>query len=157
MTTRRVYSWASIWIGVTLVGLCALWGYRLRAENVRFANETELLRNALDQSSTAIAIGDSDGLAIFHNHAFCEMMGWSTEEINRHGGTRYVFVNKEQFQEIDAKLRARQPYVGYVELRRPDDTILFVYLQAVSLLRNDNEYIGVVGLHEMRPLQASTR
>jgi PAS domain S-box-containing protein len=157
MTARHSYSWVSIWASLGLVGLCCIWGFHLRAENVQLGADQAVLEKVLDQSGVAIAVSNVQGQAIFHNREFVRLLGWTPSEINAAGGPSKAFVNAEQYRAVHARLVSNQPFSGIVQLYTAKGNVVTMHLQAMNLAKDNGTALGVMGVHEVTTLQAQAR
>ncbi len=110
---------------------------------------------AIDQSSI-VAITDAKGVITYVNDKFCEISGYSREELI--GGT-HIIVNSryhppEFFQEMWTTIRSGKVWTGEVRNRRKDGRNYWVNTTIVPFYNSENEIFQFLSIrHEITALK----
>ena len=121
----------------------------LRAAESAMLRELRL-REAIEQSLAAgIVVSDNQGRNLLVNPAFCEMTGWSSEELV--GATApYPYWPEEEIPNIrrafESALAGQTPPQGYeLKFCRKDGTRFDVLIKVAPLLDSEDKHLGWLG------------
>ena len=110
--------------------------------------EETLLRvnKAVESSSDAICMSDSQGHHFYHNKAFTEVFGYTTEEMEAAGGGQIIYIDKNVAREVFDVTKNGGAWNGEVEMLSKSKRKFIVSLRA-DAITDANE--AIVGLVEM--------
>ena len=106
-----------------------------------------LIKKAVDSSSDAIGISDSQGHHYYHNKAFSELFEYTAEELESAGGAPAVFVDKKVAREVFDAIMGGTTWIREVEMISKSGH-KFTALERADAIRDEaGKVIGLIGLH----------
>jgi diguanylate cyclase (GGDEF)-like protein/PAS domain S-box-containing protein/putative nucleotidyltransferase with HDIG domain len=111
--------------------------------------EEALLRinKAVESSSDAIAISDSQGHHFYHNRAFTELFGFVPEELEAAGGGAAAYASEDVAHEVFNRIMSGGSWSGEVEMRAKGGRVFTVLLRADAIKDEAGKLIGLIGVH----------
>jgi len=108
----------------------------------------EILRNVYEQSLDGIVISDPQTVIIDVNAAYCEMTGYSREELigQRTNVIRSGATPRETFTDMWQQLSAQGKWVGELINRHKDGTLWWSYISITRIVGADGQVVAYVGL-----------
>ena len=116
-------------------------------EKKKAENELIKFKNVIENSLDGIAIADKNGEAIYLNPSFSNMLGHTSESLEKIGGPMGVYADKQIAQEVFRNLLSKQNWKGDVELLDRNGNILNFYLSGGPIFDEHNELIAIYGIH----------
>ncbi len=132
-----------------LIALAALWRIKrswVRAETER--RQTELQFQTLVENMPDGFRINKDGVTVYANRRFCEMLGYEQNEILGKSAD-LIFFNDERFQKIleQRKLRAKGQSGSYeMHLKKKDGASLPAILSVQPIFNPDGEFVASCGV-----------
>ncbi|MGC1394069.1 MAG: PAS domain S-box protein [Coleofasciculaceae cyanobacterium] len=135
-------------------------------EDITAAKETEsaLLRisKAVENASDAISIADSLVSSLTYlNPAFCQMFGYTIEQLNNAGGSTVLFCNPTLVNQVYRIAARGQGWQGEVEMLSRRGVIKQIALRADAIKDVTGEVVGVIAIHtditEQKQAEAALR
>lgn len=135
-------------------------------EDITAAKETEsaLLRisKAVENASDAISIADSLVSSLTYlNPAFCQMFGYTLEQLNSAGGSTVLFCNPTLVNEVYRIAARGEGWQGEVEMLSRRGVIKQIALRADAIKDVTGEVVGVIAIHtditEQKQAEAALR
>jgi len=107
----------------------------------------EEYKNAIDESSI-VSKTDLDGIITYVNNKFCELSGYSREELlgQNHNIIRHPDTPAKNFENLWKTIQNKQIFKAVIKNRRKNGETCYVDSTVVPILDNDNnivEYIGI--------------
>ncbi|MDD2789067.1 MAG: EAL domain-containing protein [Sulfurimonas sp.] len=98
--------------------------------------------------STNITITDKKGKITYTNDAFCELSGYTKEELigSSHNIVRHPDVKKSFYQHLWSKILDKQVWQGVIKNRRKDGTDFYVETTIAPLLDSHNNIIEFISI-----------
>ncbi|MEA2164631.1 MAG: hypothetical protein QOK37_2758 [Thermoanaerobaculia bacterium] len=114
----------------------------LRASEERYRLLVERMREGLVQA-------DNDGVLRFVNDRFCEMVGYSREElIGRAGETLLAYTEDVALMREKTRLRLRNIADQYeVRVRRKDGMVIWIEIGGAPVMDGAGNVVGSIGVH----------
>lgn len=112
--------------------------------------ETELLRisKAVENASDAIGITDSMGSRLIYlNAAFCQMFGYTLEQLNARGGSFCLFPNPKVMHEVSAITISGHSWQGEVEMITSSGIVKQIALRTDAIKDVAGEVVGTIAIH----------
>lgn len=108
----------------------------------------EILRSVYDNSLDGIVVSDPQTLILDANAAYCEMTGYSRDELigQKTNLIRSGITPRETFTEMWQQLNTRGKWVGELINRRKDGTLWWSYISITRVLGADGQVVAYVGL-----------
>ncbi|MBW4645912.1 MAG: PAS domain S-box protein [Goleter apudmare HA4340-LM2] len=126
-------------------------GYRGTDRDIteRKLAEESLLRfcKAIESTSDAVTIADTEGNCIYINPAFAEIYGYSLEELQTVGGIKVIFQQPQECEQILAVVMSGQSWRGEVAMRRRSGGIIQIDLRSDAIKDVAGKIIGKVCIH----------
>ena len=139
---------------VTLTDITSLENYKieLEAKNRELIAKARLLneyKKAVDVSSI-VSKSDLKGIVTYVNDKFCEISGYTKEEIigKPHSIVRHPNMPKEAFEDLWNTIRDKRVWNGMVENRSKDGTSYFVDATIVPILDENEQVIEYIGIRK---------
>jgi len=135
-------------------------------EDITAAKETEseLLRisKAVENASDAISIADSLVSSLTYlNPAFCQMFGYTLEQLNGAGGSTVLFCNPTLVNQVYRIAARGEGWQGEVEMLSRRGVIKQIALRADAIKDVTGEVVGVIAIHtditEQKQAEAALR
>lgn len=135
-------------------------------EDITAEKETEsaLLRisKAVENASDAISIADSLVSSLTYlNPAFCQMFGYTLEQLNSAGGSTVLFCNPTLVNEVYRIAARGEGWQGEVEMLSRRGVIKHIALRADAIKDVTGEVVGVIAIHtditEQKQAEAALR
>lgn len=135
-------------------------------EDITAAKETEsaLLRisKAVENASDAISIADSLVSSLTYlNPAFCQMFGYTLEQLNNAGGSTVLFCNPTLVNQVYRIAARGDGWQGEVEMLSRRGVIKQIALRADAIKDVTGEVVGVIAIHtditEQKQAEAALR
>ncbi|MFA9374239.1 MAG: PAS domain S-box protein [Poseidonibacter sp.] len=117
-------------------------------ENKKNTQLLEQYKNTVDRSSI-VSKADAKGIITYVNEAFCEISGYSKEELlgNPHNIVRHPDMDSSVFKEMWHCIKdSKKPWMGKIKNRKKDGSDYWVQTIINPILDKDNnvlEYIGI--------------
>ena len=126
------------------IGLISLFqAYNIKHSEQELEKTTFIVSEITKQTGEGITVADPDGSYIFTNQAFCEMTGYTEQEILNM--TIYDVMTPDEKPELFKKVRARKSGVREIELVRKDGSRFLSEISGFPVfLGNKNVILGVV-------------
>lgn len=105
------------------------------------------IRAAVDSTSDAIGIADTQGQSVFHNPAMEELLGYTVAELNAAGGPSILYADAEQGQAVFTQIMQGKAWSGETELRHRDGHHITVALRANAIRDASGQIVGLIGSH----------
>ena len=105
------------------------------------------ISTAVKSSSEAISILDIQGKSLYHNPAFVELFGYTSDVVNEIGGLTKVFCRQdaERYQTIIEKLtQGENSWQGELTISPPNRKKCQLSLHADTIFDGDKQLIGIV-------------
>ena len=111
--------------------------------------EETLLRinKAVESSSDAVCMSDSQGHHFYHNKAFTEIFGYTMEELEAAGGGQTIYADKNIAREVFDVTIKGGAWNGEVEMLSKDNRKFIVWLRANAITDVDGVIVGLVGMN----------
>lgn len=104
------------------------------------------IKRAVEWTSDAIKMTNTQRESIYHNRAFIKLLGYTPKELNEHGGAAILYKDKEVEEEIDRLLEKGKTFQGEVELRCKKGEIIPVEMTADVVQDDAGRIIGRVAI-----------
>jgi PAS domain S-box-containing protein len=114
----------------------------------------EEYRRAVDVSNI-VSITDTKGIITYVNDKFCEISGFSREDLigKPHNVVRHPSMPSKAFEDLWRTIRAKKVWNGIVKNRRKDDKFYIVDATIVPILDENDEIIEYIGIrHDLTEL-----
>ena len=91
-----------------------------------------------------ISSTDLKGIITYANRKFCEISGYTKEELkgSNHNIVRHPNMPKAAFKDLWATIKSGKEWTGIVKNLRKDGRYYWVYSHIAPIKNNDNEIIG---------------
>lgn len=112
--------------------------------------EAQLLRigKAVENASDAISIADTDMSRVTYlNPAFCQMFGYTLEQLNAAGGYFVLFSDPKTMQEVFAIAAKGHSWQGEIEMLDCRNCIKQIALRADAIKDVNGEIVGTIAIH----------
>jgi two-component system, NtrC family, sensor kinase len=126
--------------------------------------EAELLQigKAVENASDAISIADSlVSNLTYLNPAFCQMFGYTLEQLNGAGGSAILFCNPALVNEVYTIAARGESWQGEVEMLSRRGVIKQIALRADAIKDVTGEVVGIIAIHtditEQKQAEAALR
>ncbi len=121
-------------------------------EDITAAKQTEakLLRisKAVENASDAISIADMDMSRVTYiNPAFCQMFGYTLEQLNASGGAAILFSEPKMMHEVFAIAVSGNSWQGEVEMLSKSSLRKQIALRADAIKNAKGEVVGTIAIH----------
>lgn len=106
-------------------------------------------KNALDKS-TLVSKTDTRGIIIYANDRFCELSGYSKEELvgQPHSIVRHPDAPKSVFKQMWKQLKSKQTWTGMIQNRNKDGSSYYVHASIFPVLDKNGEVFEYLALRE---------
>ncbi|AFY35615.1 PAS domain S-box protein [Calothrix sp. PCC 7507] len=104
-------------------------------------------RKAIESTSDAVVIADSQGQCIYVNPAFVEIYGYTLEELQAAGGATVIFQQPQQCEQILATVMSGQSWRGETTMRARSGGIVQIDLRSDAIKDVTGKIIGKVCIH----------
>ncbi len=112
--------------------------------------EAQLLRigKAVENSSDAISIADTDMSRLSYlNPAFCQLFGYTLEQLNTVGGYFVLFSDPQTMQEVFAIAAKGHSWQGEIEMLDCRGCVKQIALRADAIKDVNGEVVGTIAIH----------
>ncbi|MCE5210300.1 MAG: PAS domain-containing protein [Deltaproteobacteria bacterium] len=117
-------------------------------EKLKKAEETLfIVKKAAESSPDAIVLTDPEGKHFYHNKAFTQLVGYTTEDLQALGGGLGIYANKDTAQAVFEAIRGGGSWTGEIELTSKSGAISFALLRADAIKDDSGKIIGLIGLY----------
>ena len=105
------------------------------------------INKAVESSSDAVCMSDSQGHHFYHNKAFTENFGYTLEELEAAGGGQTIYADKNIAHEVFDVTIKGGAWNGEVEMLSKDNRKFIVWLRANAITDVDGVIVGLVGMN----------
>ncbi len=105
------------------------------------------INKAVESSSDAICMSDSQGHHFYHNKAFTEIFEYTIEEIEAAGGGTAIYVNNDVGQKVFDIIMGGGTWNGEVEMLSKSGRRFDISLRADAITDANGVIVGLVGMH----------
>lgn len=119
-------------------------------EKLKFKNKIlEEYKKAIDES-TIVSKTDKNGVITYVNDKFCELSGYSADELlgQSHNMVRSPNMPKEVFADLWKTIKAQTTWFGVVENRAKNGESYFVQATIIPILNDNNEIVEYIGIRQ---------
>ena len=85
-------------------------------ESHKIKKELFLIKRAIETTSDAIGVTDSQGNPIYHNQALTDYFGYTPEELKEAGGPKILYEKKHVAEEVFETIAKGKPWNGEIEM-----------------------------------------
>lgn len=108
------------------------------AEQRKAEQETEQIRTAIEFASDGICVIDPQGRSVFHNRTFTQLTGYSSSDLNQHGGLYAQFSDPITAEDAANSVRDNGFWAGNAFLRTKRSQNVELFLRA-NAVRSDDQ------------------
>jgi|WetSurMetagenome_2_1015567.scaffolds.fasta_scaffold00053_62 PAS domain S-box-containing protein len=106
-----------------------------------------LIQKAVESSSEAIGMSDSQGSHFYHNKAFHDLFEYSVEELNKPLAPVVVYADPEVGREVFGTILLGAPWIGETIMVAKSGRQFPVFLRADAVRDDHGNIIGLIGIH----------
>ncbi len=104
-------------------------------------------KKAIESSSEAIGISDVINNAYFVNNSFTELTGYTAEELNKKGGAKALYKEKELAGNILKKLSQGNSWTGEITILTSSGKEIRTEVHTDAIRDENNEITGFIAIH----------
>ncbi|SPD75661.1 hypothetical protein PITCH_A720001 [uncultured Desulfobacterium sp.] len=122
----------------------------LEEQSLEFTErKKDLLRitKAIEDSSEAIGMTDTQGNHFYHNRAFTQLFEYTEEELAAAGGGPALYADADVAKEVFGSIMRGIPWEGDTEMISKGGRRLQVYLRANAIKDDSGDIVGLIGFH----------
>ena len=118
-------------------------------ENNKIIQELKEYKKIINEASI-VSKANLNGYITYVNDKFCEISGYSREELinKNHNIVRSQNMSKENFEDLWATIKNKKTWHGIIENRAKDGHAYFVKATIIPILDENNEIIEYISLRE---------
>ncbi|MGB5218479.1 MAG: PAS domain-containing protein [Smithella sp.] len=106
-----------------------------------------IVQKAAESSPDAIVLTDSQGNHFYHNKAFTQLVGYTTEDLRALGGGLSIYVNREIARAVFDAVIGTGSWTGEIELTSKSGKRSIALLRADAVKDDNGKILGCIGLY----------
>lgn len=124
----------------------AIESVRKEKQRVDVEGELKRIRFAVENATDGIGLADMEGLSIYHNRAFRDVLGYTTEQLNQLGGIVGIAVDAERARKILAVVRAGHSWSGDMIFREVGGRLVELFMRGDAIRDDEGRIIALLGI-----------
>lgn len=104
-------------------------------------------KQALESSSEGILITDLTGQVIYLNSSFTKIFNYTRKQLNALGGFSFFWKNTGEYQELLANIKQRKSCHTQLEIKSPNDGILYINTRTDAVEDVTGKIIGMISIN----------
>lgn len=117
-------------------------------ERIQAEDKLTRISKAVESASDAISISNVTGHSIYHNRAFLELFGYTTEQLNAVGGAAALYGNPHVARQVlRASAKENSCWSGEVEMRTRNGCTIPILLRADAIKDEQGNVVELIGIH----------
>ena len=118
------------------------------AQKLKKAEETLfIVSKAAESSHDAIVLTDPEGNHFYHNKAFAQLVGYTTEDLQALGGGLGIYANQDTAKAVLDTITGGGSWTGEIQLTSKSGNVSFALLRADAIKNDSGKIIGLIELY----------
>ena len=113
-----------------------------KAEEILF-----IVQKAAESSPDAIVLTDPQGNHFYHNRAFTQLVGYTTQDLRALGGGLSIYAKREIAQAVFDAVIGTGSWTGEIDLTSKSGKVSIALLRADTIKDDNGKILGCIGLY----------
>ncbi|HNY49709.1 MAG TPA: PAS domain-containing protein [Smithella sp.] len=106
-----------------------------------------IVQKAAESSPDAIVLTDPQGNHFYHNRAFTQLVGYTTEDLRALGGGLSIYANRETARDVFDAVIGTGSWTGEIALTSKNGKRSIALLRADAIKDDNGKILGCIGLY----------